>query len=150
MLFFTQFQGRHDVEHPGIAGVGVLRREFRELQVAEYIEAMIEGDHDDVALAAKPRAVEHVARPDREVKSPPCSQTITGRLPPSARPGVQTFRSWQSSLMSLSNVQEANSEPSGPRDCGHIGPKASASRTSVHGFAPRVPRTGGPRRRECP
>ena len=69
--------------------------------------------------------------PDSEEKSPPCSQTITGRLALSRSAGVQTFRIWQSSLISLSKVQEAKSDPSGPRDCGDIGPKVSASRTPV-------------------
>lgn len=70
--------------------------------------------------------------PERFEKSPPWNQTIIGRLRPSSSPGVQTLRARQSSLMSLSKVHELKIGGSGLDTCGHIGAKATASRSPLH------------------
>lgn len=50
-----------EVEQSDIARVCIVGRELRELEVAEQIEAVIQGDNHDVALVGQPRAVEYVA-----------------------------------------------------------------------------------------
>src|SRR5262245_53983282 len=62
---------------------------------------------------------------------PPCSQTITGRLRPSFKPGVKTFRTRHSSLCCAGDPAAVVPELS--LVCGAVGPNASASRVPVHG-----------------
>src|SRR4051794_15158536 len=69
--------------------------------------------------------------PERFEKSPPWNQTMIGRLRPSFRPGVQTLRARQSSLMSLSKVHELKIGGSVLDTWGHIGAKATASRSPL-------------------
>src|SRR5271170_8283504 len=74
------------------------------------------------------------------VYPPPCSQTITGRLPPLAGLGVQTFRTRQSSLMAPGPIRS----PIAFRisdvlfaplvSCGAGGPIFSASVTPIDGL----------------
>lgn len=63
-------------------------------------------------------------------KPPPCSHTITGRLPWSLMSGVQMFRFWQ--LLSVP-VSSDGAEPPNMAPCGDVGPYAFASKTPSHG-----------------
>ena len=57
------FQSQDDIEHAGVAGLReLLATEIGEVQIAEYVEAMVDGDDHDVVLKREIAAViEHVA-----------------------------------------------------------------------------------------
>src|SRR5205823_5373626 len=74
--------------------------------------------------------------PDPVAKPPPWHHTITGRLRPSSRAGVQTLSTRQSSL-SCGSPAPATARSDALRRapgslCGALGPYSSASRTPVH------------------
>src|SRR5690606_27559508 len=50
-------QRRYQIELPGIAAVGETRIEPREIKIAERVEAVVDGHHDDIAARREPRTV---------------------------------------------------------------------------------------------
>ena len=87
-------QREHEVEHAGVAGVGELGpAESAQIQVPERVQAVVDGDDDDVAAARQPRAVGLECdcwcrwRTRRDGTRP-----APAAAPPSASAGVHTLR----------------------------------------------------------
>jgi hypothetical protein len=60
-------QGHHRVQHACVAGVGELRTpEPRQVQIAERVQPMIDGDDDDISAMTQARSVIQGGRPARQ------------------------------------------------------------------------------------
>ena len=87
------FERRDQVEHAGIAGMGIaLAAKMGEVQMAEDVEAVVDGDHDDIAAPRQVGAVGDRAVRRAEVKRAamqPHHDRPLGAVPQAATPDVQ-------------------------------------------------------------
>jgi hypothetical protein len=124
------FECLHDVEHPGIARIGVLLTgNLAQIQVSEQIEAMVQRDDDDVAMAREVCAVvdDEAAR---RLRIAAAMEPYHDRTPSGAergRPDVQTQAIFAGGLTSV--------------DCGNF---RNQPRRSLVANAGQIPRSREP------
>ena len=138
---------------PALPDCGVsLAAKLGEIEIAEDVQALVDGDHDDVAAPRQLGAVEQRAVARAEVNAPPCSHTITGRFAPSPtrRPDVQgqavlalrrgVGRAGE--MLELPAAAEADARLRRLRDVGervaHAGPGCRLARRHEAAFSRRI------------